>query len=297
MEYKKPLRLNHECISCLVNKQLRRYPEDAAAEQKTEYMQSVLRAVADAPGTMSAPEIMESIYAIQKRMFGMEKDYSEIKRHFNGLMLELEDGLKKEIYASRDPLKLAVRYAMTGNYIDFAAMDSIDEEKLGEFIAGAKDNPVDGEALAGLKSDLERASRLVYLTDNCGEIVFDKLLIGAAKQLYPQLDVTVIVRGYPVVNDATAEDAEQVGLTGIAEVIGNGMSVAGTCLDRISEEARRKIGLADVIIAKGQGNFETLRMCGLNIYYIFMCKCAMFADRFNVPMYHGILVNDRSLKG
>lgn len=112
---------------------------------------------------------------------------------------------------------------------------------------------------------------------------------------YPHLCAEVIVRRIPVLNDATKDDAAQVGIDKILPVINNGTGIAGTCLELISEEALSKINKADVIIAKGQGNFETMRYCVKNVYYIFMCKCQMFADRFNVPLYSGMLVTDLRL--
>ena len=141
---------------------------------------------------------------------------------------------------------------------------------------------------------MEIAKRLVYISDNCGEIVMDKILLGILKENYPRLQMTVIVRGKPVLNDATMEDAIQIGLDREMAVIGNGTDVAGTCLEELSEQARTAIEEADVIFAKGQGNFETLQKCGKNIYYIFMCKCDMFAKRFNVPKYTGVLINDKN---
>ena len=100
------------------------------------------------------------------------------------------------------------------------------------------------------------------------------------------------MRGLPVLNDATMEDAKQVKLSDIASVSDNGTAIAGTCLERISFEARQKIDEADLILAKGQGNFETLRYCKRNVYYAFMCKCKMFADKFGVPQYTGMFIND-----
>lgn len=292
---RQPIRLKPECISCLVRRQIERYPADASDSDKIRYMQSVLREVALADDTMSAPEIADGIYKIQRRMFGINKDFTEIKRHFNDLMTALAPEITEKINRSDEPLKAAVQYAMTGNYIDFAAMDSVDENKLRELLKKAADDPIDEIEYERLKRDLESASNIVFLTDNCGEIVLDKILIETALKLNPALDVTVIVRGEPVVNDATIEDAEQTGLTELARVIGNGNSVAGNCLNLISEQARRIMEGADVIISKGQGNFETLQKCGMNVYYIFMCKCKMFADRFNVPLYSGMMINDRSI--
>jgi len=202
--------------------------------------------------------------------------------------------IREKLELSEDPLKAAIQYAMTGNYIDFGALDRIDEEELQRILDHSADNHVDGQEYLKLRKELKKAKRIVYLTDNCGEIVTDKLLIEEIQKENPEAAVTVIVRGFPVLNDATMEDAVQVGLTGMVHVIGNGSEIAGTCLDEISEEAKEFIDSADVILAKGQGNFETLRMCGKNIYYIFMCKCEMFAERFQVPRFSGMLISDKS---
>lgn len=294
----KPIRLNPECVSCLVTKQIGRYPKNASKNEKIQYMQSILKVIADAPAAMSAPEIVDKIYKIQRHMFNAQKDYSKIKYHFNKLMLDMESDIQNDINISisNEPLKLAMQYAMMGNYIDFGAMNSVDESKLKELLATAKNNYISDTEFNQLKNDLKTAEHLVYLTDNCGEIVLDKIMIKTIKLLYPKLNITVIVRGEPVVNDAVIDDAEQVGLTNMVKVIDNGSSIAGTCLNKISKEAEYEIENADLIISKGQGNFETLQQCDLNIYYIFMCKCNMFADRFNVPLYSGILINDKNIK-
>lgn len=295
-ENTRPVRLNPECVSCLIKKQIDNYPSDLSAEERMDYMQRLLRIVADAPKTTSAPEIMDDIYELHRDMFGPLKDYTDIKRYFNELMLGMLPELGARLESSPDPLMDAVRYAMTGNFIDFAAMEKVDESKLLGFLDDAKNIPIDEAEYAALKKDISAGKRLVYLTDNCGEIALDSLLISVIRKLSPELDITVIVRGYDVVNDATLDDAEQIGLTDGLTVIGNGSTVAGTCLDLISPEARAAIESADLIISKGQGNFETLHKCGLNVYYIFMCKCDMFANRFNVPLYRGMLINDKTVR-
>lgn len=133
----------------------------------------------------------------------------------------------------------------------------------------------------------------MYLTDNCGEIVMDKILIQQIQKKYPDLEIAILVRGAEVINDATMEDAAQVGLTEIARVLPNGTDIAGTWLEELSQEAKAVLESADVIISKGQGNFETLRKCGLNIYYIFLCKCDLFANTFQVPKLTGMLINEK----
>lgn len=292
---KQPIRLRPECISCMIKSKIDTVPESISVEEKVEYMQRILKEIAELPKYHSAPVAVRGIYRIQKEMFGFEENYSEIKSHFNQLMMEKEPKLWENIQEADEPLKLAIQYAMTGNYIDFGAMDHVDEAMLEQFFEEAKKNPVNESEYVTLKKEIEQAEKIVFLHDNCGEIVVDKLLIQEIKELNPNAQITSIVRGYDVVNDATIEDAEQIGLTKIVNVIGNGSDIGGTCLEEISEEASELIDSADVIIAKGQGNFETMQNCGKNIYYIFMCKCEMFANRFQVPKYCGMLINDKNL--
>ncbi len=289
-------KLNPECIICLLDKYLARY-SDQPDDIRVRYMQRILKILSEAPLNVGAPEIVDEIQKVEKEMFGFVEDFTEIKKYFNNLLMEFEEDMQTELASSDDSLRLAVCYAMTGNYIDFGAMKNVDETKLRDLIAEAKSLKVDEKELSLLKSELSTAKSLVFLTDNCGEIVFDKQLVSVIRKMNPGIDVTVIVRGMPVLNDATLDDAYQVGFQDIATVLDNGSAVAGTCLDRISDAARGLIDKADVIIAKGQGNFETLRFCGKNIYYLFMCKCKMFADRFNVPRYSGMLINDLRMKG
>lgn len=290
----KIVRLNPECIPCLLGNQLERYPKDIDNSKKIEYMQNILRVIANASESMSAPMIMREITKVQREMFGSEMDYLDIKRHFNQLMLEKEESVQKELDASEDALRLAIQFAIIGNFIDFGAMKSVDEQKLEEFLQSAKEIPVNEEEYLSLRKDVINAKKITYLTDNCGEIVMDKLLIREIQKLNADAELKVLVRGAEVLNDATMEDAVQIGLTEIADVRGNGSDIAGTCIDELSEEARAIIYDSDVILAKGQGNFETMQMCGLNVYYIFMCKCEMFARKFHVPRFTGMLLSDKN---
>lgn len=184
---------------------------------------------------------------------------------------------------------------MTGNYIDFGTPSNVNEEKFDELVENAKNIKLDETTYTNLKNDLYHARKLVVLTDNCGEIVFDKIMIKILKTFYPSLEVTAIVRGLPALNDATIDDARQIGLTDLVNVIGNGTDIAGTVFDQISKEAQKVLKDADVVISKGLGNFETLNGCGLNVYYLFMCKCKMFAEKFQKNLFEGILINDRSI--
>lgn len=290
------IRLHPECIRCMLDKQLAKCPTDVPKELQLEYMQKILSIASNAPSHQGAPVMLDAFHRLQHEMFGIvPKDLADIKKKYNAMMLEREPGMQKRIDDSDRPLATAIQYAMIGNYIDFGAKHEVTDEQLNELLAQPEKYVLDENVYQALNADLKAAKQLVYLTDNCGEIVMDKLLVQAIKKAYPQLNVTVIVRGEPVSNDATMTDAQEVGMTEVARVIGNGNGVAGTHVDTLSQEAREAIDMADVLIAKGQANFETLNGCGLNMYYVFMCKCEMFAKRFGVPRFSGIMVNDHNV--
>lgn len=286
------IRLNSECIKCLLNKYLNKLPADPDEATKVKYFQSILKIISEADFSVSAPEIVAEVSKLQRELFGKQEDYTELKKYYNAYMDGLGEELTENIKKSNDKLRLAACYSMLGNYIDFGAMDSVDENKLKKMIDEAYEIKFDEVEFSNLKSDLASAKKLVFLTDNCGEIALDKLFMKEILEEYPQIDLQIIVRGFPVLNDATMEDALQIGLDKIAQVTPNGSDVAGTCLERISEEAKNLIDSADLIIAKGQGNFETLRYCEKNVYYMFLCKCQLFADRCNVPRFTPMLLND-----
>ena len=286
-------RLHHECLSCMTKIHLDKYPKDATDNEKVEYMQRVLKVLAEAPDRYGAPVIVRTINEIQDEMFGMKQDYAEIKKHYNQVMLNHEAQVNQKLAEAADPVKMGIQYAMIGNYIDFGARINVNEEQLTELLNDSERFVIDERQYSELTEDMRKARKLVYLTDNCGEIVMDKLLIREIKKKYPDLKVTVLVRGAEVINDATMEDAVQVGLNEMAEVISNGSDIAGTWLEEISEDAKAVLDDADVIISKGQGNFETLRKCKKNIYYIFLCKCDLFANTFQVPKLTGILINEK----
>lgn len=289
------IRIHSDCISCLAMKETEKYPEGITEAQKLEYKTGVLKILGNAKKTDSAPLLVKYICDLQTRLFGKGYDYTETKRYFNDYVMKKTASVEEQVFHAEDALYRALQYSMTGNYIDFGTPFSVDEEKFDEMIENSKNITFDAEQFASLKNDLYTAKKLVVLTDNCGEIVFDKVLIKALKAFYPSLEITAVVRGLPALNDATMEDAEQIGLTEIVKVIGNGTDIAGTVYEKINEETKTALKEADVIISKGLGNFETLNGCGLNVYYLFMCKCNLFANKFKKNLYEGILINERSL--
>jgi len=285
------------CIGCILRRQEERIRELAFPEEtKSAFMKELCALIAKAPQDVTTPVLVADIRVLMQKYFGIADSYEAEKKHYNRLMLDSEDVLEQMIGSADEPLKEALRLARIGNYIDFGALNEVSEQRLGELFAESENDTVDEAEWNSLKADLQKGKTLVYLTDNCGEIVVDKLFIKEIQKAHPQLDIAVIVRGQDVLNDATMEDAKAAGLTEIVKVIGNGSAIAGNSLGYISAEAEDLIRTADVVISKGQGNFESLNGCGLNIYYLFLCKCDWFVRRFKMKRLTGVLINDGNLE-
>ena len=290
------MKLNPFCMCCALNKQeqkIRHYPD---MEKKTEYMKKVMALMSNTEEKDCAPSLSVDIQKLYSSFWNCPmEDFTEIKKEFNQLMLNMEISIEDKIRKSNDPLEKALLYARIGNYIDFAALSNVDQSTVITLLDEKSSEDLDEKEYKNFLHDLSSAKKLVYLTDNCGEVVLDKMAVKILKEQYPNLDITVIVRGYPVVNDATMEDAEEIGLTDLVKVIGNGSNVGGTWIPGINSESRELLYNADLIIAKGQGNFETLNDCGLNIYYLFLCKCDLFQRRFHAENLQGMFLNERRL--
>lgn len=290
------MRAEKECYACCVNKArtlLGQYnvPEHDAAKVLSHIERKLETAGADT----SAPVLMAQAMRTLEEQTGITDAFDVPKKRYNELLLGMEESVYNEIIAEEDCFLAALQYAITGNYIDFGAMSDVEEEKLYELLSDRAEVKPDCEEATRLEAELSGASRLVYITDNAGEIVLDKVFLRVIKELYPKLQITVIVRGKPVLNDATAEDAKLVGIDTIAAIIPNGTGIPGTPIDGISRAAREAIEAADLCIAKGQGNFETLRGCGKNIYYLFLCKCELFVRKFQVERFTPVLSNEKRI--
>lgn len=286
--------LSSYCTYCLIKRQMEIIKDYGDEDKKSKYMKDVLKAVYEADEDATAPVIIAELNELHQSYFGSPYSFDDLKKQYNAMLLQKEDEIAEKINASQDKLLAAVKYARVGNYIDFGAMGSVDDEKLNALISSAIAEEIDMLEYRNFQQDLKSARHLAYLTDNCGEIVLDKLLIQTIAQEFPTLKITVIVRGMPVLNDATMEDAEMVGLADLVKVLPNGTKIAGTHLASITEEARDVIDNADLMISKGQGNFETLHGCGLNVYYMFLCKCDWFVTRFRLEQFKGVFVNEKN---
>lgn len=279
------MRISESCAECLYTRQLNR-------TDNAEYLAEIKDLLDNRGENDTSPYMLCLFNKVHEKYFGKGADYREIKKRYNDLVLDMESSLRNEIEKSEDPLAKALIMSRLGNYIDYGAMDHVDQN---EFMALFKDTGMQDRDIPVYEAFLrecEAGSSFLLICDNCGEIVLDKLMIEQLTKRFPHLKVKALVRGKEVLNDATKDDACYVGLDKEAEIISNGDAVAGTIYDMMPREARKALDEADVILAKGQGNYESLSGQGRHVFYAFLCKCDLFMKRFNVPKLTGMFVEE-----
>lgn len=284
-----------KCMCCLVNQQERVIEDFEDEGKKAAFMQEIMGLIGERGSECNAPWMCALMTEIREKYYGKDDKISDMKREFNQFLLQMEEELSQRIDEAKEPLRESLRFARIGNYIDFSAVENVTKEEFMELFYNEKDGIEESE-YRRLLEELEQASKLVYIMDNCGEIVLDKIVIRQLKRRYPDLHITAMVRGKDALNDATMEDARMVGITEEVPVITNNSSIQGVVLQELTEETRETLDSADLILSKGQGNFESLHGCGKNIYYLFLCKCDLFVKRFGVERFQGMFVNEKRVK-
>jgi len=239
------------------------------------------------------PMRAQRIHRMIRELTGVADPYYEVKRRYNKLAMGMYPAAKAAVEASGDPLGAAVRLAIGGNIIDFGVGSTVREEEIQETIERAVERSVDERALEEMRGAAAEAREILYLGDNAGEIVFDRLLI---EQLGRE-KVTFVVKGGPILNDALYEDAEEVGLAGIVEIIDNGDDAPGTVLEQCSGEFRGRFARADMVISKGQGNFETLTDAGRDIFFLLQVKCEVLSRYLKCETGTMALMSPRTVAG
>ncbi len=288
------MQFDAECIACLVRRQYalaERQPDRAA---QTAFMRDVARTIADAPDNVAAPWLVPGFADAARRHFGITDAYETIKRESNERVLALLPRVREIVSRADDPLAMALKFSRTGNYLDFAVLphDRIARE-LDSAIEKTPAEPLDAAEYAALRADLSAARSLLILGDNAGEIAFDVVLVEQLQKAYPDLHVQYVVRGGNAQNDATRADAHAVGMDELAPILDNGSCIPGTELAYCGEALLREFSRADVVLSKGQGNFECLLGCGQNVYYLFLCKCPRLCRILSQPLMQPMLLNDR----
>ena len=280
------MRISESCAACLYDRQ-KNITDDE------EYLSEIRNLLDNRKETDTSPYMVYLFNKAHVRRFGAGADYRDIKKQFNDLVLGMEDSLRAEIEKSEDPLAKALIMARVGNYIDFGAMNNVDQNEFLSLFSNTEMREDDRLTYDSFLCACEKGKSFLLVCDNCGEIVLDKLLLEQIAKRFPQLSIRALVRGGEVLNDATAEDAVYVGLDDIAEIVSNGDAIAGTVYEMMPEAAKKALDEADVILSKGQGNYETLSDRGRHIFYEFLCKCDLFTRRFKVPRLTGIFTEEK----
>ncbi|MEW6140618.1 MAG: ARMT1-like domain-containing protein [Thermodesulfobacteriota bacterium] len=286
--------LTPDCIMCNYKASLAAVRELTSDEDMVrEIMISVLQvpAMRGLDWSRTSPEVFEVIFRKIVAAFGNRDPFRAWKEMQNEKGLQLYPRVKPMVQSSPDPLVTALKLAIAGNSLDVMWSEgSVDVEP---HIKSCLERVFPEETVTRFGDRIGKSRLIAYLTDNCGEIAFDKLFIEVIRQSFPA-EVVVVVRNEPILNDATMEDARTIGLPEVATVIGNGIDgpLPGTIVQRCSGEVQRLLNDADLIISKGGGNFDSLSEAtrlSEKICYMLMCKCLPYQRSFGVPMFEPIL--------
>lgn len=266
--------------------------DDAALHE--QMVRDVLRMTSELDLSASPPVTGQKIHRRLRELTGWRDPYAAVKTRFNRMALEMLPELREQVARAEDPFTAALRLAIAGNVIDLGVNGAITEDDVRAAIASTLDEPFEGD-IDAFREPVRRAGNILYLADNAGEIVLDRLLV---EQLAPA-PVTVAVRGAPVINDATRADALLAGMDEVSDLIDNGSDAPATLLGDCSEAFRRRFAEADVVIAKGQGNYESLSNEHGNIFFLFKAKCPVIAEHAGVPVGTHMLMrrNGRAARG
>lgn len=284
---------NPDCLLCDLRRSIGTARKLGSEAQLSEFIKALLELYQSIPEGASTTWLGPKTEKLYQKIYGITGDrFKEEKEFSNRFVVQRLDQIRARVEAAADPVYAGLQFAVLGNYIDYSALyGEVSFEKLDELLTQAETMDLDREVYGKLCRDLEKGKKLLYLTDNAGEIGFDRIFAEQIAARYPDLQITFCVRGGPTLNDATREDAAAVGIP--FPVIDNGNLVAATQLDLLGEEAWDALETADLIISKGQANAETLLDSGYNIYYAFLVKCVRFEERFQKPKLTPMLVRER----
>lgn len=285
--------MNSTCIACRVDRITRQISSMGTEEQTTAFLKAWMKMAAEYPPDIDSARcgyytdlLVEKFYGINPADL-MKKD----KEDSNRFALARIDQIRRRVEESDDPVYTGLQYAILGNYLDFSALQGrVSYAELEEMLDKYKDFVLDKAVTDQFSADLAKGRKLLIFTDNAGEIVFDRVLAQVLKKRYPHLEIVFCVRGAPVANDATRGDAEAVGIE--FPIVDSGIAIGGTDIALLPKEAKQELETADVVLAKGMGNTESMYGCGYHVYYAFLVKCARFMDFFNAPMMKAMFLRE-----
>ncbi len=281
-----------DCLPCFVRQVLdtaKRTGDDPALQK--QLMKTAMLQLAELDYDKSPPEMAMEIHRTIRALTGGKDLYKEIKSWSNRTTMTMLENMHEKISNSPCKFETALRLAIAGNIIDFGAKSHVSENMIDEAVEEAMSVELDQKNISRLKEEISKADSILYILDNAGEIVFDRMLI----EELPHEKVTAVVRGQAIINDVTMDDAQEIGLTDIVNVIDNGADAPGTVLSECSEDFRNIFEKADLIIAKGQGNFETMNTIDKNMFFLLKVKCPVVASSLNTPVGAMILAHQNDL--
>ena len=270
-----------DCYPCFLRQALEAARMAGADEGKQrEVLNRVMDELRAMDSTSTPPEMGHRIHRIVRTEMDADDPYAKAKAYSTRQALSLYPRLKDLVRAAKDPLECAVRLTIAGNVIDLAIGNTrTSHDTLWDAVETIQKQPFTRDDLALFRQELADAQSVLYLADNAGETVFDRVLIETLNR--PTL---YAVKGGPVLNDATAQDALDAGIDGMAQIMSNGSDAPGTILALCSPEFRREFGRAEMIIAKGQANYETLSEHEGPIFFLLKAKCSVIAEDAGVPV-------------
>ncbi len=267
------MNISLDCIPCIVNSFGRLLKQDHVPQDKhEEAMRQLLSFLASADYRKSPPELGREMHRLIREIIQNSDPYRDIKRASNRMMLDEILRLHQLVDESDDAFQTALRLALAGNVIDYGPQDRLD---IWETIERVLHEPFAVDDSKVLRRDLGTSQQLLYVGDNCGEIVADKIFL----ETIAHPNAIFAVRGGPTINDATMEDAVEVGIDSLATILTTGDDAPGAVWETASQEFKDIFMASDVVIAKGQGNSEGLIDVDHNIYFLFVTKCELIASR------------------
>lgn len=270
------MRIHDKCLPCVVN-QVIKVADITGIDNKEELLREAFTYLSKMDFGTTTPEIIGEIFDMIKRYTNNPDPYKEIRNYYNALFLKLLPEFERKLEQTENPFQSAIRYAIVGNIIDFNPVHNTLLEDIYDYFEKAEELELEIDDSLALMEDVLNAKNVLYLGDNCGEICMDKILLKKIKELNRNVNLSFGVRGKPVVNDSIAEDAYFVGIDEYAEIVENGDGSLGTVLNRTSPEFKAVYKKADVVIAKGQANYECLSEERKTVYFLLMTKCDVIA--------------------
>ncbi len=273
-----------DCIPCFMKGALEMARlVDGNEIMHKEILDEVSRMIPNISLRCSPPEMSRIIHRAMEERFGDKDIYKNIKKESNRKALALYPRLKEKVQASEDKLLTAVEIAIAGNVIDYAAKNSLNIEEEIEKLFTYEFFHINKTVFdyKNFKQDLDKAKQILYLADNAGEVVFDRVFI---EEIPDDKTIIFAVRDKPVINDALMEDAYECGLDQRTKIMSSGVDAPGTVLKYCSQEFLEIYKNADLIISKGQGNYEALSQEKENIYFLFRVKCPVIARHVEVGL-------------